>query len=179
MRIINVLADPRHYSYNTRTGDGRTLKPGESGPEVPMSVLHLEQFRTDLKAGKIQLRLSPEDRAYLEHILAEDKRAIVVKTKPKPVAVPKPVKPSKPAVLKPQVTAAPVEPEVEVAPMDIEQVKAGKASLQDLIRQNRMGVPPLDQIGAGNGKIVMDGVPRFDGKKIELHGIQGFMRGIV
>lgn len=171
MTVVNVLPDPRHYSYATRTSNGKTLQPGQCSTELPISALHIEQLQKDLAGGKIQIRFTDEDRAFMARMLYEADSVIVVKSKPKPPAPVKRVK-----KINPKPTAH--KPDFESGTPVAEEVKSGTPSLQDLMRQNRLGVPDFEQIGLGRGNAVTRGTPEF-GKKSSFSEIQGHLGGIV
>jgi len=184
MKIINILPDPRHYSYASRTSNGRTLKPGESSPDLPLSFLHLDLLQKDLKAGKIHITFSAEDRAFLLAMLKLADQPAKVKVKPAAVVV-KPVKAARHAepAPKPQTRpTGPVEPAFAAAtpaPKPAETPATGPVSLRDLAKQNRAGVPDFPQVGANKGKIVSAGTPVFDAGKSSLRDIQRHLGGMV
>jgi len=106
MRIVNSMPHPRHISYASSSSGGRTLHAGEIGPELNLSNVFLPILQTDLRANKIQIRLSAEDKQFITFIQAEgDKplRAVkqITKSKPKPKIKPKSI--SKSMLLQPQV----------------------------------------------------------------------------
>ena len=92
MRIVNVMPTPRHMSYGGSAEGGRTYRPGETGPELPLETLHHPLLWKDIAANRVQLRLSDEDLAFLAKVNAEHTRPIVQQ---KPVRKPKPPKPPK------------------------------------------------------------------------------------
>ena len=140
MRIVNVTASRRHFSYAATSSGGVDLDPGQEGPEISITRL----FETPLifkevDAGVCMLRLSTEDRELLNRVLKEGERKVVVaKLPPKP---PKPAKkpkaqPKRPKPT-PQKSAIPTwntKPE-EPAVTD-EMVESGGVSLAQLQGKN-------------------------------------------
>jgi len=149
MRVINVLPDPRHYSYASTGFGGKTLEPGNPSAELPLDKVHHELLWRDVLAGKIQIRLSGEDREFIKQLLAEADRPINVQKPPeKPKPKPKPKKKAK-SVSAPKtgVTKSKKPPKA----VTTEDLAAGRVSLDQLMRQNTTpkaktvpGVPVTD-----------------------------------
>lgn len=161
MQVVNVLPDPRHYSYASRTKNGKTLQPGEAGPELPLDRIHEPRLQHDLSEGKIQIRLSDADRKFLLDMVKAADAPVAVKTRPAP---PKPKKVTKARKSKAKVPGAP-KPQLGNSKVEPAFSQGSNPSLHDLIQQNRMGVPDLEQVGAGRGNVQTVGVPAFDTPK--------------
>jgi len=143
MRIVNVLPDPRHYSYASTASGGKTLKSGEISPELPLSTIHNQLMWKDIATVKIQLQLSDSDREFIAKLLVEADKPISVKTRPKPV---KPVIKKKPKSTQSSMTAKPeIKSEaVTLKPITKEALKAGAISLRDLRNNNAAGIPVIN-----------------------------------
>jgi len=146
MRIVNSMPHPRHISYASSSFGGRTLNAGEIGPELNLSHVFLPILQKDLRASKIQIRLSDKDKQFITFIQAEgDKPLRVVKqiTKPKPKPKIKPKSISKSMLLQPQVQPKAKAKIKEIKDINPEELKRGNISLSDLqaANENAPGKP--------------------------------------
>jgi hypothetical protein len=139
MRIINLLPHLQHYSYAGTGKGGRTLGAGESSHELDLVTLHHPQFRKDHIAGKVQLRLSPEDVAFLEEVLEFSRKPVKkVKKAEKPKKPkPKPAPKSNKAPAPPKRKLPPGQPDFG-QPAVIDEKKAGEVDLAALRDHNRL-----------------------------------------
>jgi len=165
MRIVNVLPDPRHYSYASTASGGKTLKPGEIGPELPLDRIHTAGLWKDIEANKVQIVLSDDDKSLLAKYLEEGSKELVFQ-KRKPVEKPKskkqPKKPTnKKAARAPEPLATPPKP-AKTKKVTHEDIKNGTVSLSDLVHNN-------DSIG----------VPKLDGTRNSMEDIKKHMGGLV
>jgi len=144
MRIVNVLPDPRHYSYASTASGGKTLKPGETGPELPLDRIHTETLWKDITAKKVQIVLSDDDKLLLAKYLEEgSKKLVFQQRKPKEKLLPK----KKAASAKKRAggaTPLPAKPKVKANPVTPEGIKNDTVSLADLAHTNSVGVPLMD-----------------------------------
>jgi len=162
MRIVNIMPNPRHMSYASSSSGGKTLKAGEIGPEIPLELIHLPLLQKDMMAGNIQIRLSVEDKVFIERMLVEGDKPLkkvkqAVRQKPKPK--PKPKKEPKPS-LAPQVVVKPKSGVPVIKDIKPDDLKGGGVSLSDLQASN-----------------TVPGRPTFDGKKSSLDQIAGHTKG--
>ena len=164
MQIINVTAFKRYFPYANATDNGRELKPGEYGPDIPLSKFFTNPLiKKDIEANITQIRLSEEDRRMLALLDKEDTRKIKVAERPKeqkPVPVKKkpiPKKENKPV-------SKPIVPTwgdlSNTRPITSEDVASGTATIADLMRNNMQ-------------------VNTKDAKRAKLNEIQKHMGSIV
>lgn len=169
MKIINVQNHPQYFSYASTTAGGKTLTAGQESPDLPLNRIHIDVFQKDLKEGKIQIRMSENDKAYMGLLMAEDKKPINVKKLP--VASPRPRKTVKKAS-KPPMKAKPSQFSVQpkftqpIVPITNDNLKKGAVSLSDLNNANR---------AATKGS----GVPEIPIIKTTLADIQAFTKSKV
>lgn len=78
MRIINITAGPMYCTYARQLAGGTILQSGQHSSELGLMMVHTQLLQKDLKAGKIALRLSEEDHAFIANLLAYDRREIKI-----------------------------------------------------------------------------------------------------
>ena len=130
MRIVNVTAYRRPFSYAATGEGGCELDSGACGPEIPLArIFDNPLIIKDIEGKVAQVRLSEDDRTQLARIQTEGERKITVAKKPtKPKPKSKPKSKSKSAAKK-----AAAKPEVPAAdPVTQDQVDKGQVSLADL-----------------------------------------------
>jgi hypothetical protein len=150
MRIINILPTPRHISYASSAPGGRTIRPGDQSPVLPLAVIHTPQLQQDLKTDKIGIRLSVEDKAFVAEMLAADKAPIkVAKLPPKPEPQRKRKRHPKPSMVpmspegtpqgQPDISSVPEEPDPLLAvPVGSKPEDFDLATLQRMNRQKKV-----------------------------------------
>ena len=149
MRIINLLPHSQHYSYGSSADGGRTLKAGESSPELLLKTVHNPQFIKDIQSKKIQLRLNELDMELLEQLtewanepVKKVKEATKPKKKEKAVKPPKAVQsanaPCKHAPPMPERKTPLGQPDFGQEAEVIDEKRAGEVDLAALQGHNRL-----------------------------------------
>jgi len=131
MRIVNVTASRRHFSYATVAPNGRSLDSGAESGEVPLTnMFDAPHFWRDIEHKRVQFILSDADKELLMRILDHGERKIVVAKPPKAVsAAPPKAESVAPPKKKKRVTATP-------EPVTQDKVDTGEVNLVDLQRSN-------------------------------------------
>jgi hypothetical protein len=130
MRIVNVTAFRRTFSYATQTPGGVELDPGKESADIPVSRLLTQPLIfADIEAKVCAVRLSAEDESLLKRIVEVSKMEIVVaKPPPKPKRPPK----KKAKAAAEQAAQQPKKPSKPAVPVTKEAVAGGQVSLADL-----------------------------------------------
>lgn len=163
MRIVNTGHSPRYLSYGDTLTGGKTLDPGASSRELPLSYVHSLSLWKDIDKGLIQIKLNDEDKEFMRRVMEIDAKPITMVPASEPVHNPTPLdereksqpvevkedKKSKPAPVKPQLQPVlddpkPVIPDTpgqkaakELLDTIIPDGKPKALSLQDLMHQNQ------------------------------------------
>ena len=168
MRIVNIMPQNQYFSYAATSKGGKTLKPGELSPELPIEVVVVKELWRDINAGHIQIRLNKQDEDFIRRILVLSKD---------------PLKSVKPAVRPPK-------------PVPVVKVKKNKALVaasnklpdraKDMLAINypsdndKPGVLSLGNLMRQNAKAKSSGAPVTDSsQKSTLREIETHMKGIV
>jgi len=163
MRIVNVTAFRRPFSYAATSSGGVELDPGAAGPEIPVArVFDDPLIMKDVDAGVAMIRLSEEDRKTLNRLLEEGSRKLQVAQPPKRPTKPKKKKPAaKQAAAKKAAAKKPLPPAKAVTEG---QVQDGQVSLADLQHGNTDKATKLAEIrthmGGPMGSVIETGVPK-------------------
>jgi hypothetical protein len=129
MRIVNVTAVRRHFSYATVAPNGRSLDSGAESGEVPLTnMFDAPHFWRDIEQKRAQFILSDADKELLMRILDHGERKIVVAKPPKAVSA----APPKAESVAPPKEKKKATPE----PVTQDKVDAGGVNLVDLQRAN-------------------------------------------